>query len=115
MHLSRALLMIAAALLATSNALSNSNAASTSNTALPSDSAQRLLRAHASHDTTAAEEERHAPFERVNSLAKKYDIDLGKAAADVSYFLTLDKQLLQEYQTALAKLHEAYRPNKNPR
>ncbi|KAF4030130.1 hypothetical protein GN244_ATG18101 [Phytophthora infestans] len=50
MHLSRALLMIAAALLATSNALSNSNAASTSNTALPSDSAQRLLRAHAAYD-----------------------------------------------------------------
>ncbi|KAG2784573.1 hypothetical protein JG687_00008658 [Phytophthora cactorum] len=79
MPLSQVIVVIAAALLATSDALSDFNAASISNVASPSDPSKRLLRTHHAYDTTADEEERAgAPIKRVNSLARKCDIDLDR-------------------------------------
>ncbi|ETL38238.1 hypothetical protein L916_10163 [Phytophthora nicotianae] len=58
-------------MLATSDALSYSDVASISKVALPSGPSQRQLRTHRAYDTTADTEERAAPLERINSLAKK--------------------------------------------
>ncbi|KAG3105802.1 hypothetical protein PI124_g6746 [Phytophthora idaei] len=71
MQLSHVFVVIAAIFLASSEALSHSNVASSS---IPN---QRLLRTH--HGHYADEEERIAPLERVNSLAKRFGLDLQKA------------------------------------
>ncbi|ETI44825.1 hypothetical protein F443_10504 [Phytophthora nicotianae P1569] len=114
MRLSQVLLVIAAAMLAASDALSDSDVASISKGALPSGPSQRLLRTHHAYDTTANVEERAAPLERINSLAKKFDIDLDKAARDAGYWTTIKSDVLERYQAALSKLHKKFKTKKAP-
>ncbi|KAG6951215.1 hypothetical protein JG688_00013824 [Phytophthora aleatoria] len=115
MRLSQVIVVIAAALLATSDALSDFNAASISNVASASDPSQRLLRTHHAYDTTADEEERAgAPIERVNSLARKCGIGLDRATSEVGYFARLDKDFLEKHQAALNKLNKKYKKQKPP-
>ncbi|ETN21823.1 hypothetical protein PPTG_01916 [Phytophthora nicotianae INRA-310] len=113
MRLSQVLLVIAAAMLAASDALSDSDVASISKGALPSGPSQRLLRTHHAYDTTADTEERAAPLERINSLAKKFDIDL-KRAKEPGYMASINADVLERYQAALSKLHKKFKTKKAP-
>ncbi|KAG7376297.1 hypothetical protein PHYPSEUDO_013790 [Phytophthora pseudosyringae] len=109
MRISYVFVVITAAFLATSEALADTNAASISKVASPSGPNQCRLRSH--HTTAADEEERLAPIDRINSLARKHGLDVTRAM-EQGYLSSLSASVLKKYQKALNKLNKEYKSAK---